>query len=35
MKLVNLIKMCLSETYSTAHIDKYLFDMVSTKNGLK
>ena len=35
MKLVRLIKMCLTGTYSTVQIAKYLWDMFSIKNGLK
>jgi hypothetical protein len=34
-KLVGLIKMCLSETYSTVHIGKNLSDKLPTQNGLK
>jgi len=35
MKLVRLIKMCLNETYSTAHVGKHLSDMFPIRNGLK
>jgi len=35
MKLVRLIKMCLIETYSRAHIGKNLSDMFHVRNGLK
>jgi hypothetical protein len=35
MKLAKLIKMCLNETYSTAHIGKHLSDMFPIMNGLK
>jgi hypothetical protein len=34
MKLVRLIKMCLNETYSKAHI-KHLSDCFPLQNGLK
>ena len=34
-KLVRLIKMCLTETYSTVRVDKNLSDMLPTRNGLK
>jgi hypothetical protein len=27
--------MCLKETYSKVHIDKYLSDKLTNKNGLK
>jgi hypothetical protein len=35
MKLVRLIKMCLSETYSRFRLGKNLSDMFPTGNGLK
>jgi hypothetical protein len=35
MKLVRLMKMCLSKTYSTVWVGKHLFDMFPIKNGLK
>jgi sorting nexin-29 len=35
MKLVRLIKMCLSETYSRVQAGKHLSDMFAIKNGLK
>jgi hypothetical protein len=35
MKLVRLIKMCLTETHSTACIGKYLPDSFPIQNGLK
>jgi len=35
MKLVRLIKVCLSETYSTDHVGKHSSDTFSVKNGLK
>jgi hypothetical protein len=35
MKLVRLIKMCLSETYSRVRVGKHLSDTFSIKNGLK
>ena len=35
MKLVTLIKMCLNETYSIAHVGKHLSDMFLIRNGLK
>jgi hypothetical protein len=35
MKLVRLIKMCLSETYSTVRVGKNLSDMFPIRNGLK
>jgi hypothetical protein len=35
MKLVRLIKMCLTETYSKVHIGKHLSDSFSIQNGLK
>jgi retron-type reverse transcriptase len=34
-KLVELIKMCLNETYSRVRIGKNLFDKFSIENGLK
>jgi hypothetical protein len=34
-KLVGLIKMCLNETYSTAHIGKYQSEKFPIQNGLK
>jgi hypothetical protein len=35
MKLVRLIKMCLTETYSRVRVGKHLSDMFPIKNGLK
>jgi hypothetical protein len=35
MKLTDLIKMCLQETYSKVHIGKHLSDMPPVQNGLK
>jgi hypothetical protein len=35
MKLVRLIKMCLTETYSRVQVSKNLSDMVPIRNGLK
>jgi hypothetical protein len=35
LKMVRLIKMCLSETYSRVWVGKHLSDMFSFKNGLK
>jgi hypothetical protein len=35
MKLVRLIKMCLSETYSRVRVGKHLSDLFPIKNGLK
>jgi len=35
VKLVRLIKMCLSETYSRVQISKHLSDMFPIMNGLK
>jgi hypothetical protein len=35
MKLVKLIKMCLSEMYSKVHIGKHLSVKFSIQNGLK
>jgi sorting nexin-29 len=35
MKLVRLIKMCLSETYSRVRVGKHLSDTFPVKNGLK
>jgi hypothetical protein len=32
MKLVRLIKMCLTETYSRVRVDKYLSGMFSVRN---
>ena len=34
-KLVRLIKMCLTETYSRDQVGKNLFDMFPIRNGLK
>jgi hypothetical protein len=34
-KLVRLIEMCLNETYSIVHIDKYLSDNLPIQNRLK
>ena len=34
-KLVRLIKMCLTETYSRVRVGKYLSDMFPIRNGLK
>jgi len=34
MKLVKLIKMCLTETYSRVRVGKSLSDMFPTRNGL-
>ena len=34
-KLVRLIKMCLTETYSRARVGKNLSDMFPIRNGLK
>jgi hypothetical protein len=34
-RLVRLIKMCLSETYSKVHVVKYLSDKLPIQNGLK
>jgi hypothetical protein len=34
-KLVRLIKMCLNETYSKAHIGKHLSDTFPIQNSLK
>jgi hypothetical protein len=34
-KLVRLIKMCLTETYSRVHVGKNLSEMFPIKNGLK
>jgi hypothetical protein len=34
-KFVNLIKMCLNETYSRVWVDKNLFDMFPVRNFLK
>jgi len=35
MKLVRLIKMCLTETYSRVRVGKNLSDMLPVRNGLK
>jgi len=35
MKLVELIKMCLNETYGRVQVDKHLPDMFPIKNSLK
>jgi len=35
MKLVRLIKMCLTETYSRVRVGKNLSDMFPIRNGLK
>jgi hypothetical protein len=35
IKLVWLIKMCLTETYSRVRVDKHLSDKFLIKNGLK
>ena len=35
MKLVRLIKMCLTETYSRIRLGKNLSEMFPTRNGLK
>jgi len=35
IKLVKLIKMCLSETYSEVQVGKYLSDMFPFRNDLK
>jgi hypothetical protein len=35
MKLVRLIKMCLSETYSRVRVGKHLSDTFAIENGLK
>jgi hypothetical protein len=35
MKLVRLIKMCLSEIYSKVRIGKHLSESFPTQNGLK
>jgi len=35
MKLVRLIKMCLTEMYSRVQVDKSLSDMFPVRNGLK
>jgi hypothetical protein len=35
MKLVNLMKMCLNETYSRVCVGKNLPDMLPVKNGLQ
>ena len=35
MKVVRLIKMCLTETYSRVRVGKNLSDIFRTRNGLK
>jgi hypothetical protein len=35
IKLVRLIKMCLTKTYSKVQIGKHLCDMIPIQNGLK
>jgi hypothetical protein len=35
MKLVNVIKVCLNETYNKVRIVKYLSDNFPVQNGLK
>ena len=35
MKLVRLLKMCLTETYSRVRVDRNLSDMLPVRNGLK
>ena len=35
VKLVRLIKMCLTETYNRVRVGKNLSDMFSIRNGLK
>jgi len=35
MKLVKLIKMCLTETYSRVHVGKNLSDMFPIRDGLQ
>jgi len=35
MKLVRLIKMCLTEMYSSVWVGKNLFNMLLIRNGLK
>jgi len=35
MKLLRLIKMCLTETYSSVRVGKNLSDMFPIRNGLK
>jgi len=35
MKLIRLINMCLTETYSRVWVDKHLSDILPIKNGLK
>ena len=35
VKLVRLIKLCLTETYSRVRVGKHLLDMFPTRNGLK
>ena len=34
-KLVRLVKMCLTETYSRVRVGKNVFDMFPIRNGLK
>ena len=35
LKLVRLVKMCLTETYSRVWVDNNLFDVFTIRNGLK
>ena len=35
MKLIRLIKMCLTETYSRVQLGKHLSDIFPIRNGLK
>jgi hypothetical protein len=35
MKLVRMIKMCLSQTHSKVHVGKHLSDSFPIQNGLK
>jgi len=35
MKMARLIKMCLTEKYSTVRVGKHLSNMLSIRNGLK
>jgi hypothetical protein len=35
IKLVRLIRVCLNETYSKAHIDQHFSDSFPIKNGVK
>jgi hypothetical protein len=35
LKLARLIKMCLTETYSSVRVGKHLSDIFPVKNGLK